>query len=146
MRTLLQDLRGTLRVARRSPGLTLLVVCLLALGIGANTAIFTIIDAVLLRPFPYRSPDRLVYVWSTHAQLGRDQSSARDLFEWQHQSRTLSQVAALMAQNFTLTGVEEPERLRGAAVSVNFFSTLGVSPALGSDFGANPRWSDASSR
>ena len=138
MRTgLLEDLRYGLRILRSSPGFTAVAVLSLALGIGANTAIFSVVNAVLLRPLPYKDPQRLVTIWEVNQKQGLDWSmpSPANLAAWKQQSKLFEDFAAfqwLWTRN--LTNIEEPERLQGWQVSANFFSLLGVPPVLGRSF------------
>jgi putative ABC transport system permease protein len=129
--TLAQDLRYGARLLRRSPGFTAAAVLTLALGIGANTAVFSVADAVFLRPLPFAEPERLAAVW-LH---GPDHSVSQASFvELREASRSLADVAAYSAWGFTLTGSGEPEMLKGARVSANLFHLLGARPALGRMF------------
>jgi putative ABC transport system permease protein len=136
MQTLWQDLRYGARMLLKKPGFTLIAVITLALGIGANTAIFSVVNAALLRPLPYAEPDRLAQLWETN--IKRDLPffavSVPNYVSWKEQSQTFEQLAAWRRQGVNLTGRGEPERLEGAAVSGSLFSLLGVKPALGRDF------------
>ena len=138
MDTLLQDLRFALRGLLRRPGFTAAVVATLALGLGANAAIFSVVNAVLLRPLPYADPDRLVMVWGRYPDFGRTGTSLPDFTDWQRGTvgsfGSFEQLAAMHGTAFNLTGLGEPEQLRGDRVSANFFTTLGVRPALGRGF------------
>jgi putative ABC transport system permease protein len=134
-----QDLRYGVRMSMKQPGFTLIAVIALSLGIGANTAIFSVVNAVLLRPLPYQDPDRLVVLWETHPQIvlrdERSNVSPANFIDWRDQSRVFEQVAALGGQRgFNLTTGGEPERIQGARVSVSLFSLLGVQPYLGRSF------------
>jgi putative ABC transport system permease protein len=129
--TLAQDLRYGARLLRRSPGFTAAAVLTLALGIGANTAVFSVADAVFLRPLPFAEPERLVAVWLN----GPDHSVSQASFvELREASRSLADVAAYSGWGFTLTGSGEPEALQGARVSAGLFRLLGARPALGRGF------------
>ncbi|HEV3036279.1 MAG TPA: ABC transporter permease [Candidatus Angelobacter sp.] len=137
--TLVQDLRYTVRTLLKSPGFTLVTVLTLALGIGANTAIFSAINAVLLRPLPYKEPSRLVTIWADHHLRGGpvdEWTNPADFFDWRAQSNTLEDMAVLGASAPTLIGNGEPELLRGAKISYSMFSVLGVTPMLGRNFTA----------
>ncbi len=123
--TLLQDARYGLTMLRRNPGFTFVAVLTLALGIGATTAIFSIVNAVLLRPLPYRDPDRLVLVFNAMGQ---------DFLRWRDQSKAFESMAAFRFGTADYTGSGEPERLAVGVVSVDLFATLGVAPALGRAF------------
>src|SRR5262245_35102685 len=123
--TLLQDARYGLKMLRRNPGFTMVAVLTLALGIGATTAIFSVVNAVLLRPLPYRDPDRLVLVPNAINQ---------HFLRWRDQSKAFESMAAFRFDTAYFTGSGEPERLAVARVSVDLFATLGVAPALGRAF------------
>src|SRR5436190_2008359 len=134
MDALLRDARYALRSWRRAPGPIAAALAALALGIGANTAIFSIVAGVLLRPLPYQNPERLVMVWQDlRARRGpqRDWASPGLFVEWQQRARVFDHLAAVRGWTPNLTGVDEPERLRGAAVSAAYFAALGVPPQRG---------------
>ena len=124
---LAEDLRSSLRLIRRSPGFTALAVIALGLGIGANTAIFSVIDAVLLRPLPYDHPERLAVV----LHHGTDPVSAANLLDWRREATSFSGLAAAEIWAVNLTGAEPPERVSGLRVTADLFGLLGVRPALG---------------
>jgi putative ABC transport system permease protein len=126
---LVRDFRLAVRGLRRSPGFTFAVVLTFALGIGANTAIFSLIDQVLLRPLPYPDGEKLVAVYDS--SRSRFSVSPANWLDWQRESRTMQSLAAWMSIRPTLTGVGETERLNGQAVSAEFFPVLGVAPLLG---------------
>jgi putative ABC transport system permease protein len=132
--SLLQDLRYGARMLRKNPGFTTIAVLTLALGIGANTAIFSVVDAVLLRPLPYAHPQQLMIIRETSQRVGTHSPSYPDFLDWRKQSRTLAQMAALNNRAFNLSGVAQPESIDGYAVSPNTLSMLGVRPFLGRDF------------
>jgi predicted permease len=137
MRLLLQDLRHGARMLLHRPGFTALTALTLALGIGANTAIFSVVHGVLLRPLPYRDPDRLVYLWGRVDMAPGLKSSLAppDLVDYREQSRLFADFAATSATfSATLTGEGEPEQVPIANVTENFFRFLGVEPALGRVF------------
>ena len=123
MRTLLQDVRYGLRVLRKKPGFTAVAVVTLALGVGANTAIFSVVNAVLLRPLPYAEPDQLVRVYEKRPKLGRTRNvvSAPDFIDWRGQSHTFDSMAAYNGWGASLTGDGEPEQLTGARASADLF-------------------------
>jgi putative ABC transport system permease protein len=134
-----QDLHYGARMLVKQPGFTLIAVLTLALGIGANTAIFSVVNAVLLCPLPYQTPDQLVVLWETHPQTmlrnERSNVSPANFIDWRDQSRVFEQVAALDGQRgFNLTTGGEPERIQGARVTASLFSLLGVRPCLGRSF------------
>src|SRR5262245_40544968 len=123
--TFIQDLRYGLKMLRRNPGFTIVAVLTLALGTGATTAIFSVVNAVMLRPLPYRDPDRLVLVPNARGQ---------DFLKWRDQSKAFESMAAFYFSTVDFTGSGEPERLAVATVSTELFATLGVAPALGRAF------------
>ena len=128
-----QDARYALRVLGRARSYTAVAVLTLALGIGANTAIFSVVRGVLLRPLPYADPDRLMQV-SSEFRGGRTSVSARDFLDWRTDARSFSGMAAYFTSTTNLTGLGEPERLDQARVSDNLFDILGVRPQLGRFF------------
>jgi putative ABC transport system permease protein len=136
MQTLWQDLRYGLRMLLGKPGFTLVAVITLALGIGANAAIFSVINSVLLRPLPYPQPERLVWIWGTNpsADIKQESASLPDFVDWKAQSQSFAALGGFANFSPILTGAGEPERLTGAVVTDGFFSTLGVSPQLGRAF------------
>ena len=137
MRALLQDVRYALRTLSKQPGFTLVAVVTLALGIGANTAIFSVIDAALLRALPYRAPGRLVHLWETKRSRDFEQREASypDFLDWRAQgSEVFEGLAGYTPRPFTLADAGEATRTRGAAVTANFFDLLGVNAAAGRAF------------
>ena len=136
LENLARDVRHGLRVLRRSPGFAAITVLTLALGIGANTAIFSVINAVLLRPLPFADAERLVIVWedTSFAGFPHNTLSAANYMDIKAQSRTLEDVAALDWRSFNLTGDGEPERVEAYGVTANFFRLLGTEPAIGRSF------------
>ena len=136
MQTLWQDLRYGARMLMKRPGFTLIAVVTLALGIGANTAIFSVVNGVLLRPLPYKEPDRLVMVWGSVRPRGLKRAwiSPPNFFDFREQNQAFEKVSALLEWGPTLTEAGEPERLTGAQVSHDFFSVLGIEPILGRAF------------
>ena len=138
METLWQDLKYGVRTLLRNKGFTIIAVLALALGIGANTAIFSVVNAVLLRPLPYPHPDRLVEVFESNKQSGEESGtiSFPNLKDWKEQSQSFSQIAAYEYDRFILTGRDAPERFVGLNVAANFFQALDVSPASGRAFQA----------
>jgi len=134
---LLQDLRLGARTLRKNPGFTIVAVLTLALGIGANTAIFSVVYGVLLQPLPYRNSSRLVVLNETTPKVGTVSVSYPDFLDWRAQSHAFSQMAAMYSLGFNLAGVSQPENITGDAVSPNFLSVLGVRPLLGRDFEAS---------
>ncbi len=136
MDTLLQDLRFALRTLAKSPGFTLVAVLTLALGIGANAAIFSVVNAVLLRPLPYADPDALVRLLTVEGGSRGPNMTPPDFLDLAERSRAFSDVAAYGQGSAALSGEGEPLRLNVARTSASFFRTLGVAPLLGRDFRA----------
>jgi putative ABC transport system permease protein len=134
MDRLLKDIRYAIRSLFRRPGFTAIAVITLALGIGANTAIFSVVNALLLKPLPYRNPDQLFWIGEVSPQVKDDLIPGAHFLEWSEQSQTLEQIAVYNAHNLTLTGAGEPERLQCGQVSTGFFTMLGVQPRVGRDF------------
>ncbi len=146
--TLLQDLRYGLRQLRRNPGFAAVAIVTLALGIGANTAIFSVVSAVVLRPLPYPHSDRLVWIAESFPALKSEVATGGDYLDWKDQNHTLDRIAAYdrgtkvegskgTSDNFNLTGRGTPARVHGASVSASFFTTLGVEPQIGRAFTEN---------
>ncbi|MGH7583805.1 MAG: ABC transporter permease, partial [Gemmatimonadales bacterium] len=132
MNSLLQDIRYAARRLRHSPTFTLIVVATLALGIGANAAIFSVVDTVLLKPLPYHQPDQLVTIYHHYPELDLDAPvSAPGFIDYRDRTRSFSSVAVENNWNVNLTGAGEPQRLRGEQVSGQLFHLLGVTPAMG---------------
>jgi putative ABC transport system permease protein len=135
------NFRYAINILRRSPGFATVAILILGLGIGANTAIFTLVDTVLLRPLPYHDPARLVMLWQSLPAQGLAQVpvSQADFADFQKQSRSFERMAAIYIDKdeFGLTGAGDPEQVRGMPVSANLFSILGAQPMLGRDFLAN---------
>jgi putative ABC transport system permease protein len=139
METLLKDIRYGVRTLLKTPGFTAAAVIALALGIGANTAIFSVVNAVLLRPLPFQQSDQLVMVWEKRAQLGRERNvvSPPDFNDWRAQNQVFEDMAAFSGQGFNLGAGTEPERIQGAGVSPSLFSILRVQPRMGRAFQAD---------
>src|ERR1700687_857663 len=133
MQNFWQDLRYGARSITRNPGFAILAIIALALGIGANTAIFSVVNSVLLRPLGYADPSRLVVI----LHEAKFPVSPADYLDWRKHSRSFEQVAAAQVWGATLTGVERAEELAGMQVSANLFDTLGVSPVRGRTFDAS---------
>jgi predicted permease len=130
-----QDLRHGARMLRKQPGFTVIAVLTLALGIGANTAIFSIVNAVLLRPFPYQAPERLVILLERVSVTGGFSPSYPNFVDWRAQNTVFEAISAVRQnESFNFTGAGEPERLQGRLVSAEFLSTLGIQPLVGRDF------------
>jgi putative ABC transport system permease protein len=136
LENLVKDIRYGLRMLRKSPSFTFFAVAVLALGIAANSAIFSIADAVLVRPLPYRDANRLVMIWEDSTAYGfpKDTPAPGNFSDWKSRNQVLEDVAAISDGSFNLTGSGNPENLIGKWVTANLFSVLGVSSALGRDF------------
>jgi putative ABC transport system permease protein len=134
--TLWQDLRFGARTLRRNPGFAAIAVLTLALGIGANAAIFSVVNAVLLRPLPWREADRAVMIWSKWTAFDKTWVATGEVVDYRRRSRTLQEVATWGDGQVNLTGDGDPERLSAANVSANTFSTLGAAPLVGRTFTA----------
>ncbi len=131
-----RDLRHALRTLRRSPGFTTTATATLALAIGASTAMFSVLNAVLLRPLPYRSPEQLAMLWTEDRtqNLREGRSALWDVEQWRSQSRSFEDIATFDAVSRTLTGADGAEQIVGASISPNLLSLLGIHPALGRSF------------
>ncbi|HKS29936.1 MAG TPA: ABC transporter permease [Pyrinomonadaceae bacterium] len=139
MSSVWQDVRFGFRMMMKKPGVTFIAVLALALGIGANTAIFSVVNTVLLRPLPYRDAGRIMLVFWSAPKLTTDDlpASAPDFLDWREQNRVFERVAAITGESFNLTGEgAEPERIESAAVSADLFPLLGVNTARGRAFTA----------
>jgi putative ABC transport system permease protein len=134
MQTLWQDLRYGARMLLKKPGFTLIAVLTLSLGIGANTAIFSVVNAVLIRALPYHNAQRLIILSATSAGPGREFFSIQELQEFQAQMHALEDVTGFMTQSVNLTGGERPDRVRGAYVPANFFQVFDLKPLIGRTF------------
>lgn len=131
-----QDAAYALRLMRKQKGLTTVAVLSLALGIGANAAMFSVVDGVLLRPLPFRDAERLVRLWETNPGSGNFSTSEPNYLDFGERNRVFEQMAAWRSEQFNLTGGPEPLRVAGAAVTSSFFSLLGAAPARGRSFTA----------
>jgi putative ABC transport system permease protein len=138
MLNFLKDLRYSLRTLRKMPGFTMVALLVLALGIGANTAIFSVVNSVLLRPLPYPDSDRLALIWETDLKDGikREGPSAPNFLDWKEQSQSFEDMALLEVGTGTVTGEGEPEQVVGLRVTTNFLSMLGARTVLGRGFTA----------
>ena len=136
MSTLVQDLKYGLRMLAWNPGFTAVAVLTLALGIGVNTAIFSVVYAVLLRPFPYKDPNRLVIVWEQNPSRGWTTNivSAANFLDWRRQNKVFTDMVAVDPTSFNLAGAGEPIEIGGEQVTANLFSLLGVQPVRGRGF------------
>ena len=145
LETLLQDLRFALRMLRKSPGFTAIAVLTLALGIGANTALFSVINGVLLNPLPFPNANRIAVMFQDKPNFPKGSISYPNFLDWRQDNRCFESIAAYRVADGTIRGVDEPEEVRAQRVSATFFSILGVQPILGRSFtdeedrrGANP--------
>src|SRR5205085_3544953 len=139
MKNFLADLRFGLRMLRKSPGFAFTTIAVLALGIGANAAVFSVVDAVLLRSLPLCDPERVVMIWEKNPTLGgsigeRVPSAYTNFLEWTRLATQFEAIAGFEDANFNLTNGPEPERIEGARASANIFALFGVKPALGTSF------------
>ena len=134
MSELLQDLRYGLRTLMQSPGFTIVAVLTLAIGIGANTAIFSFVDGVLLRPLPYAEPDRILRVLEKPPGGGRNGISTLNYLDWQKENTVFEYMAAQTGGSVTLTGINDPVQLRGARVSPHYFDIFGIKSVVGRTF------------
>ncbi|HSL53661.1 MAG TPA: ABC transporter permease, partial [Pyrinomonadaceae bacterium] len=136
METLIKDIRYGIRGLLKRPGFTVIALITLALGIGANTAIFSVVNAVLLRPLPFQKPEELVIVWEdlTFAGFPHNTPAPANYVDWKAQNQSFVDMAASHETSFNLTGDGEPERVSSYAVTANFFPLLGVQPLLGRSF------------
>jgi predicted permease len=136
MGSFLQDLRYGYRMLAKNPGFAAVAILTLALGIGANTALFSVVNGVLLNPLPYPDPDRLVTLHESKPNFEFGAIPYLNFVDWENQNHTFSSIGISRGFSFTLTGMGEAERLQGDWVSASFFQTLGVKPIIGRDFTA----------
>ena len=134
METLFQDLRYGVRMLTRKPVFSISAVVTLALGIGANTAIFSVVNAVLLRTLPYHNANQLVALWSTTSTGERDAMSIPEAQDFQSRMQSLEDLAAFQSQSVNVTGGERPDRVRGGFVTANFFKVFNINPVVGRTF------------
>ncbi|HEY6122830.1 MAG TPA: ABC transporter permease, partial [Pyrinomonadaceae bacterium] len=134
MDTFLKDIRFAIRGFQKRPAFTAVVILTLALGMGANTAVFSIVNAVMLRPLPYREPAQVVSVWANVPQQGRWRATPANFLDWKKQNTVFENMSAFGASTVTLTGDGQPEQLLGSRVSSGYFSVVGVEPSLGRFF------------
>ena len=137
MENLIRDIRYGVRVLGNKPGFAVVAILTLALGIGANTAIFSVVNGVLLRPLPYADPDALVMVWHDFTRIDGpidEWASPDNFFDWRDQNEVFDGMFALGGAGPTLTGIDEPEMLSGAAASWDAFEIMGVRPEHGRGF------------
>jgi hypothetical protein len=133
---LFRELHAGLRTFRKSPGVALLVLVILAFGIGISTTLFSLVDAVLLKPLPYRDSGRLVMIWEKATRIGfaRYHAAPPDFEDWKNETSSFEDIGAYSGDAFNLTDEGTPERLDGAAVTPALLKTLGVSPFIGRIF------------
>ena len=136
MDSIIKDLQYGLRGLLKHPGFAAIAVITLALGIGANTAMFSVINGVLLRPLPYHQPERIVTIWEESPERGMYEMpvSFANMSEWVNQSQSFEQISAYTFTDLSLTGTGEPVRLNGVRASANLFSLVGATPMLGRTF------------
>ena len=130
MHTYWQDLRYGARMLLKNPAVSAVAVVTLALGIGANTATFSIVNAVLLRPLPYQNPDRLVSLWTNIPEHGRRPNTPGNFFDLKNQNTVFENMAAFMPLTMTLTGDGEPAQMMGATTSAGYFAVVGAEPMM----------------
>ena len=148
MEMLWQDLRYAVRTLRKSPGFTVVAALTLALGIGANTAIFSVVNAVILRPLPYPEPARLVELFGNvkRAKVERRGTSFADYLDWRAQSKSFEDMALYIGNNFTLTGLDEPERIPGEFVGTGLLPAARDNAGVGTDVPSGRRSGAAARR
>jgi predicted permease len=134
MNTLLQDIRYGIRTLAKTPGFTAIAILTLALGIGANSALFSVVNGVLLNPLPYPEPDKIISVYAKTSDFGHSSITYLNFLDWQKNNRSFSAIAARRNQDFILTGIGEGEQVRGAMISADFFSVMSVEPIAGRTF------------
>src|SRR6185436_5074616 len=132
--TFIQDLRYGIRMMAKRPGFTVIAALTLALGIGANTAIFSAVNAVLLKPMPFPQSDQLVDLSETFKPNNYGSVSVPNLEDWRNQNTVLSGISGYSGASFNLEGSDAPQRVSGLSVGANYFDVLGVKPALGRGF------------
>jgi putative ABC transport system permease protein len=138
MASLGQDLRYGFRTLRKNPGFTAVAMLALALGIGANTAIFSVVNGVLLRPLAYPDPGRLLMIFESNAEFSQSSVAYPDFLVWRRESRSFTDMGAFRSDDLNFTGAGEPEHLSGDYVSASLFPGLGITPLLGRNFRALP--------
>jgi predicted permease len=135
--TLARDLRYSLRTLARNPGFTCVALLTIALGIGANSAMFSVVQGIILAPLPFPEPDRLVFLWQNRPGVPQLEASYPNFEDWIHTSRSFDSMSSIAFHNFDLTSPGRAEHLTGIRVTSAFLATLGVKPAIGRDFGAS---------
>src|SRR5262245_55811744 len=136
MDALLQDLRYAARTLVKNPGFSTLAVLCLAVGIGVNSTVFSIVDAIMIRPFPFKQPDSIVVLHTTRKANGIDQGgvSYLDFRDWTERTHAFTEISAFTGQNFIVSEGGDSERVTGTPLTWNLFSLLGVQPVLGRQF------------
>src|SRR5271169_3770579 len=129
-----QDVRYGLRVLLKNPGFTIIAILTLALGIGANTALFSVVNGVLLNPLPFSHPDELVAVYATSANFQESSISYPNFLDWQKDNHSFASLCAFRSDDYNMTGAGEPERVHMHMISAEFFTALGLRPLLGRSF------------
>src|SRR5688572_18113439 len=129
-----RDVRYAVRTLSRTPGFTLAALLALAVGIGANTAVFSVVNGVLLRPLPYADPDPLVMIFTSRPHSGRGNASVAEFLDWKSASRSFETLDAVDQSRFTLTGDGEAVQVSALSVTATFFETLKARPLLGRTF------------
>ena len=140
LRNLIPDLRVAFRMLRKKPAFAIAALLNLALGIGVNTAIFSVVNAVLLQPLPYTQPNQLVFIWDTARDKAEKLTypvSSPNFRDWQENNNVFASMSAYSFDYFNLVGQDKPERLFAAYVSPNFLTTLGVTPVMGRSFSSS---------
>jgi predicted permease len=135
--TLARDLRYSLRTLNRNPGFTCVALLTIALGIGANSAMFSVVQGIILAPLPFPEPDRLVFLWQNRPGVPQLEASYPNFQDWEHTSRSFDSMSAIAFHNFDLTSPGKAEHLTGIRVTSAFLATLGVKPAIGRDIGSS---------
>src|SRR5579862_2680141 len=136
LESFIQDVRYGVRSLIKNPGFATVAILTLALGIGANTALFSVVNGVLLKPLPYPQPDQLVAIHESKVNFPQGSISYPNFRDWQHGNHTFAAMAIARGSGFTLTGRGEPEQVRAGLVTSDFFRLLGVQPLLGRNFDA----------
>jgi len=134
MESLLQDVRFALRVLTKNPGFAVIAILTLAIGIGANTTIFSVVNGVLLNPLPFPEPDRLVRIYDSTDDFSHSSVSYLNFKDWERENRTFANMTGFRSEDLNLTGVDEPQQVTGELISASYFNTLGIQPTLGRSF------------
>jgi hypothetical protein len=137
MESLRSDIRSAIRIVRRAPGFSLVIIAVLALGIGSNTALFSALDQTVIRPLPYADPNRLVALWEDFTAFGvsKGRVSPATFLDWRKRTRAFEEIAAYAGpRSMDISGGGAPEELLGMSVTANFLPMLGVQPLLGRTF------------